>query len=216
MTKPAIKVITVFLGSRTGNKPRFIAAAKRLAQILFENDITLLYGGGSVGLMGVLAQELHALGGKVIGVIPGFLFEIEKPVKYGRLIQVETMMQRKEIFFAGSIDHGIPRSDSIVTMSGAGDGTIDELAEGITLEKLLQLAQSQQPQVLVNIDNFWAGLLAQRQRMVADGFIDPEFEKKLIVVDDVEKILPAIYCARSIPEAANGGPRLVCSNGTAG
>lgn len=206
-----IKMVTVFLGSRHGTNPRFIEATKAFAKILVQNGIAILYGGGSVGLMGVLAQEVHALGGKVIGVIPDFLEEKEKPIKYGQLIIVPTLTRRKKIFFGGSPDHGVPKPDAVITMSGAGDGTIDELAEGITLEKLLRVCE--QPQILLNIDDFWQGFLMQRQRMVADGFIDPEFEKKLIVVDEVEKVLPTIQQALDNPKTnGNGKPHIVADN----
>lgn len=179
-----LKTLTVFCAAKEGKNPHYKAAIVALGKIIAENKIRLAYGGASIGLMGLLAQTVREHGGTVIGVMPKFIQDFERPFECDELIWVETMEERK---------HELIRlGDAILTMSGAGDGTIDELADVFTLIKHNLIGV---PNVIHNVDDFWTSLIDQRRRMVAEGFIKKEIFEKTLVVENVEDILPAIWRA---------------------
>jgi uncharacterized protein (TIGR00730 family) len=176
-----IQNICVYCGSGTGRNPAFAEAARAFGRLLAENRIGLVYGGGSLGLMGEIAHAVLNHGGYVTGIIPGFLSEREHMlVEAQELIVVEDMHQRKQLMFA--------KSDAFVALPG-GLGTLEEFVEQLTWS---QLGRHARPIVLANIEGFWDPLLAQFERMCAEGFIRKGLELHLHVVDRVEDIIPAV------------------------
>jgi uncharacterized protein (TIGR00730 family) len=182
--QPTIQKICVYCGSGSGLNPAHTEAARAFGRILAEARIGLVYGGGSLGLMGETAHSVLRHGGHVTGIIPGFLSEREQMLLEAQeLIVVDDMHQRKQLMFA--------KSDAFVALPG-GLGTLEEFVEQLTWT---QLGRHAKPIVLANIDGFWNPLLALFDKMSAEAFIRPGLELKLIVVDGIEEIIPAIASA---------------------
>lgn len=173
-----IKTVCVYCGSAIGNNPEFMTGTIALGKALVARDITLVYGGASIGLMGVLANTVLENGGKAIGVIPEALDR--KEVKNEDLTEihiVNTMHERKAKMAA--------LSDAFIALPG-GYGTLDELIEVITWLKLgLQL----KPVALYNIAGYFDPLLAMITRMAVEGFIDKKGQHLLQVGDSTETVL---------------------------
>ena len=179
MTAPKHR-LCVYCGSSTGNKPEFAAVARDLGRTMAEAGIGLVYGGGSVGLMGEVARAVLAAGGHVTGIIPDFLVSKERMLDgVSELIVTRTMHERKMGMFE--------RSTGFVALPG-GIGTLEELAEILTWAQLQQHAR---PVILVNADNFWSPLIRMFEDMKGNGFIRPGFEVKLDVVDRAEEVVEA-------------------------
>ena len=179
-----ISALAVFCGSRLGEHPAYRAAAEALGALLAARGIRLVYGGGDIGLMGVLADAALAGGGRVTGVIPQFLVEHE--VEKGDitdLIVVDSMHARKTRMFE--------LADGCVVLPG-GLGTLDEAIEVITWK---QLRLHDKPVVLVNIDGFWEPFLALVEAIVAGGFAHPAVRGLFTVVDRIDQALPALETA---------------------
>lgn len=177
----AIRSICVYCGSGAGENPAFAKAARAFGRTLAKAGIGLVYGGGSLGLMGEIARAVIHHGGHVTGIIPGFLGEREQMLlEAHEMIVVDDMHQRKHLMFT--------KSDAFVALSG-GLGTLEELVEQLTWS---QLGQHTKPIVLLNIENYWDPLLALFDRMHEESFIRPGLELNVIVVDRVEDIIPAI------------------------
>src|SRR5262247_192987 len=178
---PGIRNICVYCGSGSGRNPAFPKAARDFGRILAENRIGLVYGGGSLGLMGEIAHATLRHGGYVTGIIPGFLSEREHMLTEAQeLIVVDDMHQRKHLMFV--------KSDAFVALPG-GLGTLEEFVEQLTWS---QLGRHRRPIVLANIEGFWNPLLALFDSMMAEHFIRPGLDLNLLVVDRVEDIIPAI------------------------
>ena len=159
-----LKSICVYCGSNDGRLPEYKAAAERLGRDMAEAGIRLVYGGGSIGLMGVVARAVLAHGGVVTGIIPQFLKDREVMLReVSELIVTADMHERKRIMFE--------RSDAFVALPG-GIGTLEEVIEVMTWA---QLEQHRKPILIVNIDGFWDPLVGQFQRMTKDGFLHKEF-----------------------------------------
>jgi uncharacterized protein (TIGR00730 family) len=173
--------ICVYCGSGLGRNPAYVEAARTFGRLLAENHIGLVYGGGSLGLMGEIAHSVLHHGGYVTGIIPGFLSEREHMlIEAQELIVVEDMHQRKQLMFA--------KSDAFVALPG-GLGTLEEFVEQLTWS---QLGRHTRPIVLVNIDGFWDPLLALFERMKAEGFIRKGLDLHLQTVARIADIIPAI------------------------
>lgn len=173
-----MKSILVFCGSKTGNNPIYETTARQLGKMLAERNINLIYGGGNVGLMGVLASATLAAGGTVTGVIPYFLSEKEG----GRndlteLIQVQSMSERKKIM--------AKRADAIITLPG-GYGTLDELFEMLTL---VQLSKANHPIGILNVNGFFDHLMAQLDVMEREGLLRLEHRNLLLIADNIDALL---------------------------
>lgn len=152
--------ICVYCGSNTGTSPAFAAAARHLGVALANRDIGLVYGGGSVGLMGIAADAAMGAGGEVIGVITEQLVNAEVAHKgLTRLEVVPSMHERK----ARLSD----LADGVIVLPG-GFGTVDEFAEMLTWNQLGIVAK---PVVLLDIEGFWEPLLAWMDRAVDAGFV---------------------------------------------
>ena len=176
-----LKTICVYCGSGPGKNPAFVAAARRFGKILADNGIELIYGGGSIGLMGELAKSVLKHGGKVTGVIPEFLTAREHVLEQAQdVIVTKDMHERKRIMFE--------RSDAFVALPG-GVGTLEELVEQLTWS---QLGRHKKPILAANIDNFWDPLCALLDHMETLEFIRPGLTVKLLVADKVDEILPRL------------------------
>jgi hypothetical protein len=176
--------ICVFCGSRHGNAVAYEAAAKTFGSLLAQEGHTLVYGGGNVGLMGVVADAVLAGGGKVIGVIPDFLLQLEVGHRNVTTLEVvDTMHARKRRM--------ADLSDAFVAMPG-GWGTLDELAEILTWK---QLGLITQPVGLLNTRQFFDPLLAQMQWMVSEGFLAADQLAVLLRENTPETLLSAIRAA---------------------
>lgn len=171
-----LRSICVYCGSNDGRSPEYARAAERLGRDMAEANVRLVYGGGSVGLMGIVARSVLAHGGQVTGIIPQFLRDREVMLKeVSELIVTADMHERKRIMFE--------RSDAFVALPG-GIGTLEEVVEMMTWA---QLDQHEKPILIVNINGFWDPLIAQFGRMTGDGFLHKEF-----LGDHVD--LPVRFC----------------------
>lgn len=173
-----MKRIVVFCGSSLGFNPVYKNAAITLGNYLVREGIELVYGGGKIGMMGVLSDTILEKNGKVIGVIPKLL-EKEEVIHHGveEMIVCKKMSERKVIMSK--------LVDGYLTLPG-GFGTLDELFEALTLN---QLQIEQKPVGLLNINGFFDAILLQIDTMVAEGYIKPENKNLLIVDDTVEGIM---------------------------
>lgn len=172
-----MKNICVFCGSSMGFDPRFEEAAKKLGEVLADNDCTLYYGGGSVGLMNVIAEAMLRRGKKVVGVMPDFLLahEIGHPA-INQMISTSTMAERKEIL--------LRESDAFIAMPG-GFGTLDEFSEVVVAD---QLHLMEKPMALYNTLGYYDDLVSWIERGVKEGFIRGDHYKNLIVTDNPEEL----------------------------
>ena len=155
--------ICVFCASTPGLRPSYAEGARALARALVEGGHSLVYGGGNVGLMGVIADAVMAQGGEVVGVIPHTLMAREiGHTGVTRLHVVDSMHERKALM--------ADLSDAFVALPG-GVGTFEELFEAITWT---QLGLHRKPCGLLNVDGFYDGLLQFLDHAWAEGFIKPE------------------------------------------
>ena len=182
MTK--INSICVYCGSSTGNNPDYVQSANQLGQLLAQAGITLVYGGGTSGIMGTIARAVKSNGGKVVGIIPDFLIKKEARNKnddlFDEFIVTETMHQRKQLMF--------DRSDAFLALPG-GIGTLEEIVEIMTWA---QLGRHTKPIAFANIDGFYNPMIALLDHMARQGFIHSDYRLKPLVIDDIEKIVTAI------------------------
>ncbi|HEX9586402.1 MAG TPA: TIGR00730 family Rossman fold protein [Bradyrhizobium sp.] len=187
-----IKTVCVYCGSGPGTNHRFVEAAIALGKILADNGVSLVYGGGSNGLMGAIAKSTLDHGGNVIGIIPEFLISRENAMaRVQELIVTPDMHERKRMMFE--------RSDAFVALPG-GIGTLEELVEQLTWQ---QLGRHAKPVLLANIDSFWEPLLALLTHMRATEFIRPTLAVEILKAEHVEDILPRLLAAAArAPEGA--------------
>ncbi|CAN1721113.1 Cytokinin riboside 5'-monophosphate phosphoribohydrolase [Hyphomicrobium sp. 1Nfss2.1] len=173
--------VCVYCGSGLGLNPAYKEAARELGASLASNDIGLVYGGGSLGLMGEVARSTLEHGGRVTGIIPSFLVEKEAMLRdVDEIIVTENMHQRKQLMF--------DRSSAFVALPG-GVGTLEELVEQLTW---VQLGRHDKPVVVANIDGFWTPFLNLLTHMKSDTFIRAGLDVRFTVVDDAKKIVPAV------------------------
>jgi uncharacterized protein (TIGR00730 family) len=185
-----INSICVYCGSGPGTNPAFVAAARAFGRILAENGIRLVYGGGSVGLMGELAKSVVDHGGAVTGIIPEFLTAREFMFQRAQeMIVTRDMHERKRLMF----EH----ADAFVALPG-GIGTLEELVEQMTWA---QLGRHKKPILIVNIERFWDPLCVLLDHMKQSAFIREGLTINLLVADRVEDILPKLTeAARAVAE----------------
>jgi hypothetical protein len=182
-----IKSLCVFCGASDAVDPAYRDAATKLGTLMAAAGIELVFGGGRIGLMGLIAAAVVAGGGKVTGVIPRHLHtaEIGSRAAIGELHVVETMHERKALMFA--------RSDAFIVLPG-GLGTLDETFEVLTWK---QLGLHDKPIVTVDIAGYWTPLIHQINRIVETGFAPPSSLKLMRVVTAPEEVLPLLA---SLPE----------------
>ncbi len=170
--------VCVFCGSATGTNPHYADSAGKLGALFAHSGISIIYGGGKIGLMGVLADAAIQAGGSVIGVIPDFL--VQREVGHNgitRLEVVSSMHERKQ-----RMAH---LADAFVALPG-GWGTLEELAETLTWR---QLGISHQPVVVLNLFGFFDPLLEQMRKMSDEGFLNPAYRDVLKIANSPEEVL---------------------------
>jgi hypothetical protein len=182
-----MKKITIYCGSKKGNSTVYEAGARALVQEMIKRDLSLVYGAGRVGLMGVIADEMLAAGKEVLGIIPQKL--VDREVAHQgctELIIVETMRDRKWLM--------AERGDGFIAMPG-GIGTLEELFEIMTLN---QLHYIQKPLGIFNVNGYYDKLIEFLNHAMESGFLYPEQEDLLIISDDPVELLDqmAAYQAR--------------------
>jgi uncharacterized protein (TIGR00730 family) len=174
--------VCVFCGSSTGLNPVYAESAVKLASLMAQRNISLVYGGGNVGIMGVLADSVMAAGGEVIGIIPDFLVKREVGHRgITRLEIVDSMHERKQRM--------ADLADAFVAFPG-GWGTLEELAEILTWK---QLGLISEPVIILNINQFFTPLLNQMRLMAEEGFLRAEYLKNLQVATTPEETLSQLY-----------------------
>jgi uncharacterized protein (TIGR00730 family) len=178
-----INAICVYCGSSPGTDPAFVEAARDFGKILGQNGIRLVYGGGSIGLMGALASSVIDHRGAATGIIPEFLTAKERPRRLAQeQIITRDMHERKSTMF--------DRADAFVALPG-GIGTLEELVEQMTWA---QLGRHKKPILIANINGFWDPLLSLLAHMRMLGLVPPPSRGvDLLVVERVADILPKLH-----------------------
>lgn len=177
-TSKEIRRVAVYCGSANGNNPAYLAEAQALGAAIAAAGLGLVYGGASVGLMGAVADAALAGGGEVIGVLPAVLNDREiGHTGLARLERVPTMHLRKARM--------AELADAFLILPG-GYGTLEELLEAVTWAQLRIHAK---PVILINTANYWDGLLAFLDSMVAAGFLKPQNRELLRVAASAEEAM---------------------------
>lgn len=184
-----VRTVCVYCGSGFGTNPAFREAAQQLGTALAQAGMSLVYGGGDVGLMGTVARAVLDHGGHVTGIIPDFLQARENMLEeVNETIVVPDMHTRKRLMFE--------RSDAFVTLPG-GIGTLEELVEQLTWA---QLGRHKKPVVLVSVDDFWAPLLGLFDHMRGHGFIRDGLDLSYLVAKDAAGVVPLLKAAGHEPD----------------
>lgn len=179
--------VCVFCGSSMGNDVRYQDAAVRLGEVLAENDCTLYYGGGNVGLMKVIADKMLEEGKEVVGVMPNLILDMEIGHDgVTKMIETDSMSERKNLL--------IDESDAFIAMPG-GFGTLDELFEIIVLN---QLQITDKPVALYNVMNYYDGIIQFIDHAVSQGFIRKEHRGNIIISDDPEVLFRELSKHKSV------------------
>jgi uncharacterized protein (TIGR00730 family) len=194
-----IRKICVYCGSGPGTDPAFVEAAQAFGAILAKNGIRLIFGGGSVGIMGAIAKSVLDHGGAVTGVIPEFLVAREHAMRGAdNLIVTRDMHERKRKMFE--------LADAFVALPG-GIGTLEEVVEQITW---VQLGRHRKPVLLANIKSFWNPLCALVDHMKKLEFIRGDLNFDLLVADNIADILPILQqAAAAVPEDEKEMPAVI-------
>lgn len=184
MNNIPIKKICVYAASSTKVKPAFFDAAARLGKVLAQQNITTVYGGGSVGLMGSLADSVLQNNGKIIGVIPEFMMAMEwGNTRITELIVVKNMAERKKRF--------IEDVDAVVALPGS-TGTLEELAEVLSMKKLGMFLK---PIIILNTNGFFNPLIGFLENMISENFMHECNRNVWTIIDEPEALIDAIYNA---------------------
>jgi uncharacterized protein (TIGR00730 family) len=194
-----IRKICVYCGSGPGTDPAFVESARAFGAILAKNGVGLVFGGGSVGMMGAIAKSVLDHGGKVTGIIPEFLVAREHAMRGAdNLIVTRDMHERKRKMFE--------MADAFVAMPG-GIGTLEEVIEQMTW---VQLGRHRKPILLANIKRFWEPLCALIDHMKNLEFIRADLNFDLLAADAVEDILPKLQkAAASVPREETEMPAII-------
>jgi uncharacterized protein (TIGR00730 family) len=181
MTAPHFKRLCVFCGSRHGANPAFADAAAELGRTLAEQGVELVYGGGNVGLMGVVSDACLAAGGEVTGVIPKALLDWEVGHQgLTRLEVVDSMHTRKARM--------AELSDGFIALPG-GLGTFEELFEVLTWA---QLGFHHKPIALLNVADYYAPMRQMMNASVSEGFMKPQNAERLLIESSIPALLQAM------------------------
>jgi len=179
--------VCVFCGSSMGNDVRYQDAAVRVGEVLAENDCTLYYGGGNVGLMKVIADKMLEEGKEVVGVMPNLILDMEIGHDgVTKMIETDSMSERKNLL--------IDESDAFIAMPG-GFGTLDELFEIIVLN---QLQITDKPVALYNVMNYYDGIIQFIDHAVSQGFIRKGHRDNIIISDDPEVLFRELSKHKSV------------------
>jgi uncharacterized protein (TIGR00730 family) len=175
--KRSIERICVFCGSSSGGNPEYERVVRVLGSVIARDDLTLIYGGGNVGLMGHLARAVLTGGGKVIGVIPRRIHEMVETLQLTELHVMENMHERKAKMY--------DLSDAFIVLPG-GIGTIEEFFEVFTW---YQLGIHLKPIGLLNTQGYFDKLLEFLENVVAEGFLKPAHRNALVVEELPETLI---------------------------
>ncbi|MER8535866.1 TIGR00730 family Rossman fold protein [Mesorhizobium sp. M1005] len=196
-----IRSVCVYCGSSPGRDETYIKAGHLLGRSIAKSGLRLIYGGGTKGIMGAVAEGALKAGGKVTGIIPRFLINREATEtalnRLDELVITDNMHQRKHRMFE--------KSDAFVALPG-GIGTVEEIVEIMTWA---QLGHHRKPMVFGNVGGFWDPMLALLDHMAAEGFIHTAQRVKPLVVEDPEAIVAAIMVAGSSVDAPTEGVQSV-------
>ncbi|MGY6708886.1 MAG: LOG family protein [Rhizobiaceae bacterium] len=190
----SIRSICVYCGSSDGRGETYLQAGRELGRSLASNDLRLVYGGGTKGIMGAVALGTSEAGGRILGIIPRFLVgkETSGPVQIPNLelVLTDDMHVRKHTMFE--------ESDAFVALPG-GIGTLEEVIEIMTWA---QLGRHSKPIVFANIGGFWDPVLALLDHMKQEGFLHSLQRVRPLVVEQADEIVPAILeaAAAEMPE----------------
>ncbi|MER8414769.1 TIGR00730 family Rossman fold protein [Mesorhizobium sp. M1066] len=196
-----IRSVCVYCGSSPGRDETYIKAGHLLGRSIAKAGLRLVYGGGTKGIMGAVAEGALKAGGKVTGIIPRFLINKEASEtaldRLDELLITDNMHERKHKMFE--------KSDAFVALPG-GIGTVEEIIEIMTWG---QLGHHRKPIVFGNVKGFWDPMLALLDHMAAEGFIHTAQRVKPLVIDDPEAIVAAIMVAGSSVDAPTEGVQSV-------
>ncbi len=182
------KSLCVFCGASAGFDPDYAKTAEKLGVLLAERGITLVYGGGDIGMMGIVSQACRQAGGRALGIITTHLVDIEKPAgNASELVVVETMHERKNYMYEAS--------DAFCILPG-GYGTLDEAFEAITWR---QLRLHDKPIIILNQNGYWDPLLVLLKSIITQGFASPETAALYEVATDAVKVLDLAEQALASP-----------------
>ena len=182
------KSVCVFCGSKNGNSKIFKDATLELGAQLAKNEIRLVYGGGSLGLMGELSKSVHRNKGEVLGVIPKNLLKIEGINKnHGEIIITDDMHKRKKTMY--------DNSDAFLCLPG-GIGTLEEVSETITW---FQLNINRKPIFFLNINGYWDNFRILLEQFVSLEFSDKDLLNYFIFFESVETLMPSLLSSLNIP-----------------
>jgi uncharacterized protein (TIGR00730 family) len=179
--------VCLFCGSSDAADPKYTAAASAFGTATAQAGWRLVYGGGGVGLMGASARAAHEAGGRVLGIMPGFLRSRERLFDEVETIVVTSMHERKQLMY--------DQSDAFVVAPG-GVGTLEEVVELLSWKRLDLHAK---PVIFLNIDGFWDTFFALMEHSVASGFTPKSFLQAWTVCDTVEESIALLETADETP-----------------
>ncbi|MGN6305867.1 MAG: TIGR00730 family Rossman fold protein [Mesorhizobium sp.] len=192
-----IRSVCVYCGSSPGRDEAYLEAGHLLGRSIARAGLRLVYGGGTKGIMGAVADGTLKAGGTVMGIIPRFLVTKEATEtalqRLNQLVITDNMHERKHRMFE--------ESDAFVALPG-GIGTVEEIVEIMTWA---QLGHHRKPIVFANVKGFWNPMLALIDHMAEEGFIHTAQRVKPLVVDDPEAIVAAVMAAASADQTPTGG-----------
>ena len=177
----SIKNISVFCGAHLGNNPIYASEAKKVAEVIVEKGMNVVFGGGDVGLMGVVSHTAIDNGGEVLGISLQSLYELELTnPRIQEVVVAKTLLERKDIF--------MQRSDAFIVLPG-GVGSLDELAEVMCSN---QLGIINKPIGILNTNGYYDHLLAWMKKAVEEGFVSDANYNELIVSDSCEDLIERV------------------------
>ena len=177
----SIKNISVFCGAHLGNNPIYASEAKKVAEVIVEKGMNVVFGGGDVGLMGVVSHTALDKGGEVLGISLQSLYELELTnPRIQEVVVAKTLLERKDIF--------MQRSDAFIVLPG-GVGSLDELAEIMCSN---QLGIINKPIGILNTNGYYDHLLAWMKKAVEEGFVSDANYNELIVSDSCEDLIERV------------------------
>ena len=181
------KSVCLFCGSSEAVRPEYLAAARAFGESTARAGWRLVYGGGGVGLMGASARAAHEAGGRVLGVMPGFLRSRERLYDEVETLVVTSMHERKTIMY--------DQSDAFVVAPG-GVGTLEEAIEVLSWKRLDLHGK---PVIFLNINGFWDTLLAAMEHGIGEGLTPASFREAWTVCNTVEEAMAAVRQADDMP-----------------
>ncbi|MDB9959606.1 TIGR00730 family Rossman fold protein [Gammaproteobacteria bacterium] len=177
----SIKNISVFCGAHLGNNPIYASEAKKVAEVIVKKGMNVVFGGGDVGLMGVVSHTAIDNGGEVLGISLQSLYELELTnPRIQEVVVAKTLLERKDIF--------MQRSDAFIVLPG-GVGSLDELAEVMCSN---QLGIINKPIGILNTNGYYDHLLAWMKKAVEEGFVSDANFNELIVSDSCEDLIERV------------------------